>query len=160
MAIVINPQSLDEITEDREVTKLLRQQIVPFEETFQKEVWIYCKKLGSFVHAPVSLNDYKRMLPFAENKPLVNEVFAMLQTYELPNDTLDERNDVIGYFYSIALISVAKENRSEHIAFLEELADKFKKENSRYVGVLHRNMKRLCKDYPDLKPIQLSLEAQ
>jgi len=76
----------------------------------------------------------------------------------MPNSSPSVNIDVIGYFYSIALISVAGENRTEHIAFLVKLADKLKKEDSQYVGVLHRNMKRLCKEYLDLKPINLLLE--
>ncbi|WFR59311.1 hypothetical protein QA584_09550 [Anaerocolumna sp. AGMB13025] len=158
MAIVINAQSLDEITENRDVTKRLKRQTVTAGDIFKKEVWVYCKKLGNCVHAPVSLNDYKRIVPFAVNKPLVDEVFAMLQTYEMPNSSPSVDVDVIGYFYSIALISVAREKRTEHLAFLKQLADKFKKEDSRYVEVLYRNMKRLCKEYPDLKPIKLLLE--
>jgi hypothetical protein len=158
MAIVINKQSLDEITDNRDVTKRLKQQTVTAEDTFKKEVWTFCKKLGNCVHAPVSLNDYKRMVPFAANKPLVEEVFAMLQMYEMSNSSLSADVDVIGYFYSITLISIAEENRTEHIVFLEQLADKFKKQDSRYVEVLLRNVKRLCKEYPDLKPIKLLLE--
>ena len=115
----------------------------------------YGKKLAQFAHAPVSLKHYKRMLPFASNKELVAVVFKVLQENGLR--TLDF-SDVKKYYYSIALISIAEENRCAHLAFLEKLAKIYIVEHKHSVDVLHRNMLRLHKEYPDLLPIKQLLE--
>ena len=96
---------------------------------------------------------------FASNKPLVESVFAVLKDCGIPpRDTVRYEFDVISYYYSIALISIAEENRKEHVDFPRQLAHDFIEEDCRSIEVLHRNMLRLCKDYPDLLPIKEILD--
>ena len=154
MAIQIKGQTLVEMTENRDMTKRLKEWTSNSDEEFKKEVWEYCKKLARYVHAPVSLAEYKRMVPFAANTPLVAAVFGVLQNCEVPLVYIPGRFDAVGYFYSIALISVAGENRSAHIEFLMGLAQKFISENHQFASTLHRNMVQLGKEYPDLLPIK------
>jgi len=148
-------RTLVELTERREVTKRLKKQTKNADEKLQDDVWKYCKKLGSFTHAPVSLKHYQRMNMFASNDPLVAEIFTMLQGYDLrPNGSYDLLWDTIGYYYSIAVISMAEANRLAHLTFLESLARKMSEENHQDKAVLLRNIVRLSKEYPDLQPIE------
>jgi len=159
MAIEIKSQTLDEMAEDRNITQRLKAQTIDADDALQNDVWKYCKKLASCTHAPVALSDYKRMAPFALNKPLVTAVFTVLQNCDVPIKSVPVGFDVIGYFYSIALISISDENRVAHMKFLMRLAEKFINEDNRFIPVLHRNMARLCKEYPDLLPIRQMLDG-
>jgi predicted translin family RNA/ssDNA-binding protein len=138
----------------------LKEQTTNANEQLKKSVLEYCKKLQSFSHAPVSLSHYKRMEKFASDKALVQSVFAVLKNCGIPpNDTVRYVFTVKDYYYSIALISIAEENRTEHLDFLQRTAHSYIKEGCQSIGVLHRNMLRLCKDYPDLLPIKEILDT-
>ncbi|KIL79370.1 hypothetical protein [Bacillus badius] len=149
----IKGKSIQEIAADRRVTQLLRQQIKA--EDIWERAWKYCLKLGRLTHAPVTAKEYLRMKEFAADEALVEEVFHALKRYEVPNgNPVLTGFDVIGYFYSIALISQAKQNRDKHLLFLHQLTDQWIKEENSYGRLLHRNMKRLSKQYPDLKALE------
>lgn len=122
-----------------------------------ERAWKYCKKLASFTHAPVSLKEYLRMEEFAEDHVLADEVFQVVKNYKVPENRMLTGFDTIGYFYSIALLSAAKNNREPYIKFLNELANQWIKENHSCCNLLYRNMKRLSKKFPDLKEMELKL---
>ncbi len=152
---IVTGLKLHEMADRREITQLLREQIKN-EEVWER-AWNYCKKLASFTHAPVSIKEYMRMEEFAEDDGLAEEVFQVVKNYKVPENPILTGFDTIGYFYSIALLSTAKTNREQYIRFFNELADQWIEAEHSYCSLLHRNMKRLSKKFPDLKEIELKL---
>ncbi len=147
--VVIKGRSNEEIAKDSQLYKLLKDEISG-EKDWEK-AWMYCKKISTFTHAPVSLKEYERMEKFADDDILVTTIASILQKWTVPNEnSILSGFDVIGYFYSIALLSVAKHDREQNIYLLSKICDTLIKEKNQYCGVLVRNMTKLKKKYPDL----------
>ena len=49
-----------------------------------EEIWELCKKISQATHAPVTLKEYQRMLPFAQKEKTVDTVLHLLKTYIPP----------------------------------------------------------------------------
>lgn len=120
----------------------------------------FCKKLASFSHAPVSLKEYQRMKPFANDTQLVDNIYNTLSTYPLStNDILSGfQFDIIGHSYCVAILSMAEHRRTENLILLDKIADEAIQKQNSYGNVLLRNMKRLKKDYPDLIKLEEKLK--
>ena len=82
----------------------------------------YCKKITSFIHCPIQLNDYKRMDAYKENKELLNQVYKTTKELKQPigNNTITTNNKIF-FWYSIALLSITSFNRDEYDSYLEQL---------------------------------------
>lgn len=55
---------IERICSNRDITKRLSKVVT--EETLWQRVYIFCKHLAKFIHAPITLNDYKRMEKYTE----------------------------------------------------------------------------------------------
>jgi hypothetical protein len=156
--VVITGQSIEQIAKKRQLYKLLREQISDEEEW--EVAWKYCKKTATFTHAPVTVKEYLRMESFAEDEALVLAIAAIIEKWAVPNENpILSGFDVIGYFYSIALLSVAQYNRENNIKLINKLCDKLMQEKNEYCNLLLRNMTRLKKKYPDLTALEEKLKA-
>lgn len=111
--VVIKGRSIEDMAKGRQLYKLLKDEISSEKEW--ERAWIYCKKIATFVHAPVSLKEYERMEKFADDDIVVTAIASILERWTVPNETPNLTGfDVIGYFYSISLLSVAKNNREQN----------------------------------------------
>ena len=54
--------------------------------TSNEEIWELCRKRTQTTHAPVTLKEYQRMLPFAQKEKTVDAVLKLLETYIPPFD--------------------------------------------------------------------------
>ena len=156
--VVITGQNIEQIAKKRQLYKLLREQITNEEEW--ESAWKYCKKTATFTHAPVTIKEYLRMEAFSEDEALVLALSAIIEKWTVPNENpILSGFDVIGYFYSIALISVAQYNREKNIKLLNNICDKLIEEKNQYCKLLLRNMTRLKKKYLDLDALEEKLKA-
>ncbi len=118
------------------------------------KIWNYCKKIASFSHAPIKLKDYQRMLPFSEDKDIVDVIMKALEENMYPfSDGKNKVEPVEGYYYAIATISQSAYRRGEVIALLQNIAEYFKSNLPDKLSVLKRNMDVLKKEYSDLEEI-------
>ena len=76
--------------------------------TSNEEIWELCRKRTQTTHAPVTLKEYQRMLPFAQKEKTVDAVLKLLETYIPPfDDKYWTGFDIAGYYYCLALISLS-----------------------------------------------------
>lgn len=155
---VVTGLSIEQIAKNRQLYKLLREQISNEKEW--ERVWIYCKKIARFTHAPVTFKEYQQMENFAEDNIIVSAVASIMEKWVVPNENaILSGFDVIGYFYSIALLSSTQYNREQNICLLSKLCDILIEEQNKYCSILLRNMTKLKKKYPDLIPLEKKLKA-
>ncbi|MDE6723854.1 MAG: hypothetical protein K2J55_06640, partial [Eubacterium sp.] len=70
-------------------------------------------------------------------------------------DNSDGHFDIIGHAYCVALLSQTKYNRKQTLDYLDKYIDILISNNNQSNGYsMYRNMKRLSKAYPDLKPLE------
>ena len=151
---VITGATLNEMTERRPVTIKLRAMIT--DEILWQRVWLYCKRLAKFIHAPVSLKDYQRMKDYADDYELIDVLIQLVSEY-MPTDDYLVNFDVIGHSYIIALLSQSKCRREDILKSLDFLADYVMDNEIRYAVVLRRNLERLKKEYTDLERLEEKL---
>lgn len=155
---IITGSTILEIAMGRDISKSVIEIAYRESAEFQKELMKYAKKLASFAHAPVTNKEYKRMEIFVTNKHLVQVVFEIIEKYKIPNENcIMSGFDIIGYFYSIALISFTAKERKEYLYFLEKLSDELIEENNTYIDILYRNMDKL-KGLTYLEPLRLKIQ--
>ena len=123
----------------------------------EENIWKLCKKLAGFAHAPVSLAEYKRVRPYAEDSGIVDVVLSGLRENYYPFSGL--LPDIQGYYYCIALVSQSQYRRADCIAYLTELTDYFIANLPDELDVLGRNMKVLKKEYKDLEVLEQKLSG-
>lgn len=124
-----------------------------------EQAWQFCKTLAKFSHAPVSAADYKRMQKFVDDTELIDIVLIALEGYYPTNEnSILSGFDVIGFYYCIALISQTLYKKQEIFDYLSKLTDYMLENNNSQIAILHRNMKKLEKEFPDLKPLRMKLE--
>ncbi|EPY2275012.1 hypothetical protein ACXAUS_003934 [Clostridium sporogenes] len=156
--VVITGKSIEQIAKNRQLYKLLREEIS--NENEWESVWVYCKKIASSTHAPVTLKEYQRMEKFIDDDVLVSSVASIMKRWVVPNENVILSDfDVIGYFYSIALLSEAQYNREENICLLSKICDTLIEEKNQYCKILLRNMTKLKKKYPDLIALEEKLKV-
>jgi len=148
---VITGATLNEMTERRPVTIKLRAMIT--DEILWQRVWLYCKRLAKFIHAPVSLKDYQRMKDYVDDYELIDVLIQLVSEY-MPTDDFLANFDTIGHSYVIALLSQTNYRRKDILKSLDFLVDYAMDNELRYAVVLHRNFERLEKDYPDLESLE------
>ena len=122
-------------------------------EEAKGSVWKFIKKISTYAHTPGTLADYKKMEVFAEDDALVDVVLDTLKDMKYPFSEADFIPDIVGYYYSIAMISQSMHRRDETIELFSELVDYVIAEHSPSILPLVRNMDVLSKDYPDLAGI-------
>ena len=122
-------------------------------EEAKESVWKFIKKISTYARTPGTLAHYKKMAVFAENDALVDVVLDTLKDMKYPFSEADFIPDIVGYYYSIAMISQSMHRRDETIKLLNELVDYVIAEHSPSTLPLVRNMDVLSKDYPDLANI-------
>lgn len=155
--VSITGRSIEQIARSRQLYKLLKEQIGDGDEW--KSAWEYCKKIASFTHAPVTLKEYQRMENFVNDEALVLAVALIMKKWKVKNENpILAGFDVIGYFYSIALLSEARYNREQNICLLNKICDTLIGERSQYCDILLRNMTRLKRNYPDLACLEKKLK--
>ena len=103
---------IERICSNRDITKRLRQVVT--DDTLWQRVYIFCKHLAKFIHAPISLSDYKRMEKYTTDKELVEAVYNAIKDYFYVDNT-DGHFDIIGHAYCVALLSQTKYNRESTI---------------------------------------------
>lgn len=130
-------------------------------ESVKPVLWKFCKALTNCAHAPVSPADYKRMEKYKEEFGLIDVLLEACRDY-YPDRTVPinkDRFDIIGFFYSIALISISDYRRQDCLELLDHVTQYYVKTKDDYYFVLLRNMQKLVKDYPDLAPFKTTLET-
>ena len=97
---------------------------------------------------------------FVDDDVLISVVASIMKRWVVPNEgAILSGFDVIGYFYSIALLSEAKYNREQNICLLSKICDILIEEKNQYCNILLRNMTKLKKKYPDLIDLEEKLKA-
>ncbi|PFM62782.1 hypothetical protein COJ48_18080 [Bacillus cereus] len=89
------------------IADILLSHIDTLSEEEQKVMKKLISKLKSFAHAPLNKNHCLRMKPFIESEGVTKLVANTVQSYKLnlmPNSHFS-MYDVIGYYYSIALLT-------------------------------------------------------
>ena len=92
-------------------------------EEMKEPVWKLVKKLASYARVPGAMSDFKKMAVFAEDDAIVDVVLDTLQDMKYPFKNTDFIPDIMGYYYSIALISQSMHRREETIKLFNELVD-------------------------------------
>lgn len=133
---------------------------VPMEDEVRALAWKYCKNLANYSHCPVTKAEYKRMQKYTGETALVDVVLKALEGYYPTNENhIMSGFDIVGFYYSVALISQCTYRRNDCLAFLEKLTD-YEIQNLDDKGKLMlRNMQALEKEYPDLKEFSDKLKA-
>ncbi len=130
--------------------------------TSGEEIWKLCKKIAQYTHAPVTLKEYERMIPFAASHDTVDTVLKLLETYEPPFDGSAGdwlcKFDITGYYYCIALISFSDYRQEDCFAMLKTVTQKFIDVKTDNLSILLRNMKLLENQRQFLKPLSLQLQ--
>ena len=88
-----------------------------------------------------------------EDDAIVDVVLDTLQDMKYPFKNTDFIPDIMGYYYSIALISQSMHRREETIKLFNELVDYAISIKSNSALPLARNMDVLSKEYPDLSDL-------
>ncbi|MEI4649844.1 hypothetical protein WAG28_18285 [Bacillus cereus] len=124
-----------------EIAHILLTNIDTLNEEDQKIVKKLVNKLKSFAHAPLNKNHCLRMKPFIESEGITRLVANTVHSYQLdlmPNNQF-AMYDVIGYYYSIALLTccvVFEKGDFKHIYSV--LENEVTKENEKNVLVSER----------------------
>ena len=116
----------------------------------KEKIWKYCKKIASYSHAPVELKEYQRMLPYADDKDIINVILNALEQNPFPFSNEEFLLDIVGYFYTIATISQSPYRRNDIISLLHKIANFIKENKPEYLNVFKRNMEVLKKSFLDL----------
>ncbi len=131
---------------------------VQMSDDVRETAWKYCKQLSKFTHAPVSPAEYKRMEKWADEHGLIDVLLQACDGYYQ-----EEKNplefDVVGFYYSIALLSQSQYRRADCLALLDKVTQYYVKTKVDKYNVLLRNMTKLVKDFPDLAPFKTALES-
>ncbi|KAA0760060.1 hypothetical protein [Bacillus sp. SH5-2] len=127
-----------------EIADILLTNIDTLNEEEQKIMKKLISKLKSFAHAPLNKNHCLRMKPFIEFEGVTKLVANTVQSYKLdliPNNHFN-MYDVIGYYYSIALLTccVAFEKGDSNQIY-SVLENEVTKENEKNILVLERGGK-------------------
>jgi len=122
-------------------------------EEMMESVWRFIKKISTYSRTPGTLSDYKKMAVFAGNEALVDVVIDTLKDMGYPFKNTDFIPDIVGYYYTIAMISQSMHRREETIKLLNELVDYAIDIKSDSALPLARNMDVLSKEYSDLTDI-------
>lgn len=155
---VIKNNSLEDVAKKREITKRILS--VPMDDAVRSITWKYCKILANYSHCPISKAEYKRMQKYTEEKELVDVILSALDEYFPTNEnSVISGFDMIGYYYSVALISQSEYRRSDCLTMLRKMTE-YEINNMENKGaLLLRNMKVLVKEYPDLKEFEEKLKG-
>lgn len=125
-----------------------------------EKIWKLCKKLAQFSHAPIKLNEYERMAPFAQEEDIVDTVLKTLETYH-PSEqhtSADFGFDIIGYYYCIALISQSDYRIDDCKNRILEICRFYVQNPGNSIDVLKRNMSVLKSKRPYLSEYKTYLE--
>jgi hypothetical protein len=128
-----------------------------------EEIWELCKKIAQATHAPITLKEYQRMLPFSQKEKTVDTVLKLLETYIPPFGVQYWPGfDLVGYYYCIALISLSDYRKEDCEKQLWLTIDQFFKQDPglNNISVLLRNMKVLEKQRPILSDMRKSIENE
>lgn len=130
-------------------------------ESVKPVLWKFCKQLTKYSSAPVSPAEYKRMENFKEEHALIDVLLEACRDY-YPDRTVPinkDRFDIIGFYYSIALISISNYRRQDCLELLDHVTQYYVSTKDGDSFVLLRNMQKLVKDHPDLAPFKTALET-
>ncbi len=148
---------IERICWNRDITKRLKQIVA--DKPLWERVYPFCMNLAKFIHAPISLRDYKRMEKYTNDEKLIEAVYNAIKDY-FYIDNSDGHFDIIGHAYCVALLSQSKYNRENTLKYLNKYADILIKNNEQGNGLaMYRNMKTLSKEYPDLKDLEKKLQC-
>lgn len=125
------------------------------DDSNKEKLWKYCKKIAVYVHTPVTYKEYKRMLPFADDKDIIDVILKGLVDNIYPFSVDDKLAPIEGYYYAIATISQSSYRRDNIIDLLQMIADYLKNNKPDALFVLQRNIEVLKNDYPDLNRIEI-----
>lgn len=128
-----------------------------------EEIWELCKKIAQATHAPVTLKEYQRMLPFSQKEKTVDTVLKLLETYIPPFGVQYWPGfDLVGYYYCIALISLSDYRKEDCEKQLWLIINQFFNQDPdlNNISVLLRNMKVLEKQRPILSDMKKSIEEE
>ncbi|WP_294823363.1 hypothetical protein [uncultured Flavobacterium sp.] len=108
--------------------------------TLQADIMKLCKKLDSFIHAPVTGKEISRMESFAGNEELVRFVSSEMKKYFDGNAALqspaeNEYYDVISFWYCVALLILAEDNE-----FIPYFTKKFIDSEHKDIYLLRRTL--------------------
>lgn len=131
---------------------------VEMTDDVRETAWKYCKQLSKFSHAPVSPAEYKRMEKWVGEHGLIDVLLQACDGY-YQNEKNPHEFDVVGFYYSIALLSQSQYRRADCLALLDRITQYQVKTKVDKYNVLLRNMTRLVKDFPDLAPLKTALES-
>ena len=147
-----------EHSEGNGAIKRLDEQTLNMSEHERDELWKYCEKLSSFPHAPTTTKLYMQMIKFAENDLVVDAVYKLLSSWEVPEYCCmaigygDTKLDVVGYFYSVSLLSIAKVSRERNLTLLKDLTERFIHiRNTSLINLMARNFAKLKGEFVDLE---------
>jgi hypothetical protein len=97
------------------LTPILLKEAETKSQALQADIIKLCKKLGSFISAPVPKKDIDRMEPFAAKEELVKFIAAELRKYfdDSPKLRSSEEGyyDVISFWYCVALLILAGDDQ-------------------------------------------------
>lgn len=120
--------------------------------------WKFCKELTKFAHAPVSPAEYNRMEKWLGEHGLIDVLLKACDDY-YPDPKFDFGFDIVGFFYSISLISQSRYRRQDCLVLLDKITQYYVKTKHKFYTVLLRNMQKLVNDFPDLAPFKTALES-
>ena len=128
--------------------------------TSKEEIWKLCSKIASTTHAPVTLKQYERMIPFAQNPAIVDTVLKYLEMNYPEYDKSEKRLifDITGYYYCCALISLSDYRKKDCEDLLWNIVRFFIKYDENKGDILLRNMTVLSPSRPSLIPMKEKLE--
>ena len=147
---------IDHIAMNNEMT--VRIMGIPMNDETKQIAWTYCKNLAKYSHCPVSKSDYKKVQKYISESELTDVLLNALDGY-YPSDEnfILSGFDMVGFYYSIALISQSEHRRSDCLSLLDKLTN-YAIANLDDRSVLLRNMKTLEKEFPDLSGFRKKLE--
>lgn len=128
--------------------------------TSKEEMWKLCSKIASMTHAPVTLKEYERMLPFSRKPATVDAVLRFLEKNPPQIENAIERFsfDSITYYYCCALISLSDYRQKDCEKQLWDTVNYFIAKDKNKGEVLLRNMRVLEHTRPFLSPMKQRLE--
>lgn len=147
--------SFDEAVMRRGITERIFS--VNMTDSAREKAWKFCKRIAKSSHCPVTLAEYKRMEKWAGETELIDVLLKAFDGYYPDHHSL--ASDIVGYYYSIALISQSEYMRKDCLALLDRTVQYYIKANEkREIDLLLRNMTRLVGDHPDLTQLKSDLE--
>ena len=127
------------------------------------EIWDLCRQISKATHAPITLKEYQRMCPFAEQEKTVDTVLKLLETYTPPfGDPYWNGFDITGYYYCLALISLSDYRKDDCVGQLWKTVELFisKDPQLEKIQPLLRNMKVLSRQRPELAEMRKRIEDE